>query len=155
MLADLYLMKQNNINAVRTSHYPPTPVFLDMCDTLGLYVMEEADLECNQMSYTKKMNRISDDTLWEAAYIDRAERMVRRDKNHPSILFWSLGNESGFGSAFVEEGKFVKAYDPTRLIHYEEDRDASIADVYSTMYTRHHQLEMLEKILKTKTACGM
>lgn len=145
MLADLYLMKQNNINAVRTSHYPPTPVFLDMCDTLGFYVMEEADLECNQMSYTKKMNRISDDTLWEAAYIDRAERMVRRDKNHPSVIFWSLGNESGFGSAFVEEGKFVKAYDPTRLIHYEEDRDASIADVYSTMYTRHHQLEMLGK----------
>lgn len=145
MLADLYLMKQNNINAVRTSHYPPSPVFLDLCDTLGFYVMEEADLECNQMSYTKKMNRISDDVLWEESYIDRSERMVRRDKNHPSVLFWSLGNESGFGTAFVAAGKFVKAYDPTRLIHYEEDRDASIADVYSTMYTRHHALEMLGK----------
>lgn len=145
MLADLYLMKQNNINAVRTSHYPPSPAFLDMCDVLGLYVMEEADLECNQMAYTRKMNRISDDVLWEESYIDRAERMVRRDKNHPSILFWSLGNESGFGTAFVASGKFVKKYDPTRLVHYEEDRDASIADVYSTMYTRHHQLDMLGK----------
>ena len=135
MLADLYLMKQNNINAVRTSHYPPHPDFLDMCDRLGLYVMEEADLECNQMAYTKNMNKISDDTIWEKSYVDRAERMVRRDKNHPSILFWSLGNESGFGSSFVASGRFIKEYDPTRLVHYEEDRDASIADVYSTMYT--------------------
>lgn len=67
MLADLYLMKQNNINAVRTSHYPPHPDFLDMCDRLGFYVMEEADLECNQMAYTKNMNKISDDTIWEKA----------------------------------------------------------------------------------------
>lgn len=145
MRRDLYLMKQNNINAVRTSHYPPSPAFLDMCDVLGFYVMEEADLECNQMAFTKKMNRISDDILWEEAYIDRSERMVRRDKNHPSVLFWSLGNESGFGTAFAAAGKFVKKYDPTRLIHYEEDRDASVADVYSTMYTRHRQLEMLGK----------
>ena len=143
MLADLYLMKQNNINAVRTSHYPPHPDFLDMCDRLGLYVMEEADLECNQMAYTKNMNKISDDTIWEKSYVDRAERMVRRDKNHPSILFWSLGNESGFGSSFVASGRFIKEYDPTRLVHYEEDRDASIADVYSTMYTRHKALEIL------------
>ncbi len=145
MLADLYLMKQNNINAVRTAHYPPSPAFLDLCDALGFYVMEEADLECNQMTFTKKMNRISDDVLWEESYIDRSERMVRRDKNHPSVLFWSLGNESGFGTAFVTAGKFVKEYDPTRLVHYEEDRDASIADVYSSMYTRHRQLEALGK----------
>lgn len=145
MIADLYLMKRNNINAVRTSHYPPHPNFLDLCDRLGLYVMEEADLECNQMAYTKNMNRLSDDTLWEESYVDRAERMVRRDKNHPCVLFWSLGNESGFGSSFVASGRFVKEYDPTRLVHYEEDRDASIADVYSTMYTRHKALEDLGK----------
>lgn len=145
MKKDLYLMKQNNINAVRTSHYPPSPEFLDLCDELGFYVMEEADLECNQMAYTGKMNRLSDAVLWEESYVDRAERMVRRDKNHASVLFWSLGNESGFGTAFTASGKFVKEYDPTRLIHYEEDRDASIADVYSTMYTRHHELEMLGK----------
>ena len=150
MLADLYLMKQNNINAVRTSHYPPHPDFLDLCDRLGFYVMEEADLECNQMAYTKNMNRLSDDTLWEESYVDRAERMVRRDKNHPSILFWSLGNESGFGSSFVASGRFIKSYDPTRLVHYEEDRDASIADVYSTMYTRHKALEDLGRDVTKK-----
>ena len=81
--------------------------------------------------------------MWEKSYIDRVERMVKRDKNHPSIMFWSLGNESGFGTAFVEAGRFVRQYDPTRLIHYEEDRDASIADIYSTMYTRHKDLELL------------
>ena len=148
MLADLYLMKQNNINAVRTSHYPPHPDFLDLCDRLGLYVVEEADLECNQMAYTKNMNRLSDDTLWEESYVDRVERMVRRDKNHPSVLIWSLGNESGFGSSFVASGRFVHAYDPTRLVHYEEDRDASVADVYSTMYTRHKALEDLGRDYK-------
>ena len=70
-------------------------------------------------------------------------KMCIRDRNHPSILFWSLGNESGFGSSFVASGRFIKEYDPTRLVHYEEDRDASIADVYSTMYTRHKALEIL------------
>ena len=144
MIADLTLMKQNNINAVRTSHYPACTEFLDLCDEYGLYVMEEADLECNQMAYIKgKMNKLSDDIRWEKSYLDRTERMIRRDKNHPSILFWSLGNESGFGTNFVVSGRFAKEYDPTRLVHYEEDRDASIADVYSTMYTRHHQLELL------------
>ena len=156
LIKDLVTMKQNNINAVRTSHYPPHPDFLDMCDRLGLYVMEEADLECNQMAYTKNMNKISDDTIWEKSYVDRAERMVRRDKNHPSILFWSLGNESGFGSSFVASGRFIKEYDPTRLVHYEEDRDASIADVYSTMYTRHKALEKSGKRhCKEETSCSM
>lgn len=145
MRKDLYMIKQNNMNAVRTAHYPPKPEFLDLCDEIGVYIMEEADLECNQMAYTKKMNRLSDSVQWEERYIDRAERMVRRDKNHPSVLFWSLGNESGFGTAFTASGKFVKEYDPSRLVHYEEDRDASIADVYSTMYTRHSQLELMGK----------
>ena len=144
MRRDLVLMKENNINAIRTSHYPPHPDFLSLCDRMGFYVMEEADLECNQMTYIKgKMNRLSEDVLWEASYLDRVERMVRRDKNHPCVLVWSLGNESGFGSNFVTAGRFVKEYDPSRLIHYEEDRDASIADMYSTMYTSHQELERL------------
>ena len=80
-------MKENNINAIRTSHYPPHPDFLSLCDRMGFYVMEEADLECNQMTYIKgKMNRLSEDVLWEASYLDRVERMVRRDKNHPVSL---------------------------------------------------------------------
>lgn len=144
MVRDICMMKECNINAVRTSHYPPIPEFLTLCDQMGLYVMEEADLECNQMAYIKgKMNKISEDVRWEASYVDRAERMVRRDKNHPCVLFWSLGNESGFGSNFTASARWVKEYDPGRLIHYEEDRDASVADMYSSMYTSHRDLEIL------------
>lgn len=156
MRRDLFMMKQNNISAVRTSHYPPNKAFLDLCDELGLYVMEETDIETHQMMYTGRLSKLSEDTRWEASYLDRAQRMVRRDKNHPCVLFWSLGNESGFGSNFVVCGKWIKSYDPTRLIHYEEDRDASIADVYSTMYTRHHALEMLgrdELLTKPHVLC--
>ncbi len=144
MKADLRLMKANNINAVRTAHYPSHPDFLTLCDEMGFYVMEEADLECNQMAYIKgKMDKLSEDVLWEASYVDRAVRMVDRDKNHPSILIWSLGNESGFGSNFVASARAVRERDAHRLIHYEEDRDASVADMYSSMYTRHAQLELL------------
>lgn len=144
MVRDIQMMKECNINAVRTAHYPPCPEFLSLCDQMGLYVMEEADLECNQMAYIKgKMNKISEDVRWEASYVDRAERMVRRDKNHPCVLIWSLGNESGFGSNFTASARWVKAYDPGRLIHYEEDRDASVADMYSTMYTSHRELDRL------------
>lgn len=143
MVTDLTMMKQNNINAIRTSHYPPYVDFLDLCDEYGFYVMEETDVETHQMMHIGKLSKLSSDTRWEASYVDRAERMVRRDKNHPCVLFWSLGNESGFGTNFVASGRFIKQYDPSRLVHYEEDRDASIADVYSTMYTRHHQLELL------------
>lgn len=152
MEKDLRLMKEHNINAIRTAHYPPIPEFLSLCDEMGFYVMEEADLECNQMTYIKgKMNKISEDVRWEASYVDRAERMVRRDKNHPSILFWSLGNESGFGSNFAASARWIKAYDSSRLIHYEEDRNASVADMYSSMYTRHQELELLGRdITKTK-----
>ncbi|MEG7530681.1 MAG: glycoside hydrolase family 2 TIM barrel-domain containing protein [Hungatella sp.] len=151
MMRDLILMKRTNINAIRTAHYPGQPDFLELCDAMGFYVMEEADLECNQMTYIKgKMSKISEDVIWEASYVDRMMRMVRRDKNHPSILFWSLGNESGFGSNFVVGGRAIKAYDPSRLIHYEEDRDASIADMYSSMYTRHHQLDVMGKDVSKK-----
>lgn len=143
MMLDLRLMRQNNITAVRTAHYPSHPDFLDLCDELGFYVMEEADLECNQMAYLKgKMDKLSNDPLWEQSYVERALRMVKRDKNHPSILFWSIGNESGFGHNFVASARAVKSYDPSRLTHYEEDRDALAVDMYSSMYTRHHQIEL-------------
>lgn len=152
MLRDIRMMKECNINAVRTAHYPPCPEFLSLCDQMGMYVMEEADLECNQMAYIKgKMNKISEDVRWEASYVDRAERMVRRDKNHPSVLFWSLGNESGFGSNFTASARWVKEYDPGRLIHYEEDRDAAVVDMYSSMYTKHQDLDLLGRdYTKTK-----
>ena len=135
MEADIRLMKQHNLNAVRTSHYPNAPVFYDLCDAYGLYVIAENDLECSGFETSGEMDRLSDDPAWEAAYLDRLERMVLRDRNHPCILFWSLGNESGFGRNFLAMAARARELDPTRLVHYEGDARMACADVYSTMYT--------------------
>ncbi len=163
MLQDVLLMKQHNINTVRTSHYPNDPCFLDLCDEYGLYVIDEADLEChgfiNVVDYSilkeehpgitqaemfkEAAHWVSDNPDWEAAYVDRAARMVARDKNHACILFWSLGNESFFGRNHEAMAAWIRANDPTRLIHYEGDREAKIADVFSTMYTSPPDLAKL------------
>ena len=116
MVQDITLMKQHNINTVRTSHYPNDPRWLDLCDQYGLYVVDEADLETHGMS---DINQLSRDPEWQAAYLDRAERMVERDKNHPSVIMWSLGNESGYGDNHVKMAEWMHANDPTRLVHYE------------------------------------
>ncbi len=142
MVRDIELMKSHNINSVRTAHYPAIPFFLTLCDRYGLYVMEESDLECNQMYFNKgQENKFSNDPIWEKSYVERSMRMVERDKNHASILFWSLGNESGFGANFISAYTAVKAYDDTRLVHYEEDRETVASDMYGSMYTRIPQLE--------------
>lgn len=135
MIQDVQLMKRHNINAVRTAHYPNDPRFYDVCDEYGLYVMEETDLETHGFEPLGNISRLSDDPAWEGAYVDRIRRMVERDKNHPSVLFWSLGNESGFGCNFRAMSAWCKGADPTRLIHYEEDREAEVCDVVSTMYS--------------------
>ncbi|WZL74105.1 beta-galactosidase subunit alpha [Clostridiaceae bacterium 35-E11] len=135
MKEDILLMKQHNINAVRTAHYPNDPRFYDLCDQYGLYVMDEADLECHGFELIKDISKISNDPQWEKAYVDRVERMVHRDKNHPSIIMWSLGNESGFGCNFEAMGRCCREIDSTRLIHYEGDTEAKVADVVSTMYS--------------------
>ncbi len=146
MKRDIFLMKQNNINAVRTSHYPNDPRFYDLCDSYGLYVMDEADLECHGFELFGKYNMITDDPQWEASYVDRAERMVERDKNHPSIIMWSLGNESSFGCNFEAMGSWVRKRDDSRLIHYEEDREGKVVDVMSTMYSNHEKTEEFGKM---------
>ena len=147
-LKDLALMKQHNINAIRTSHYPNAPWFPCLCDEYGFYVIGEADLETHGAvnfysgSYDGTysdiaMNEISDDII-----LDREQRNVHRDKNHPSILIWSMGNESGWGASFEKAGRWIKAYDDTRLLHYEGSihvtggyqADLSMLDVYSRMY---------------------
>ncbi|WP_091166017.1 glycoside hydrolase family 2 TIM barrel-domain containing protein [Paenibacillus sp. 1_12] len=143
MRKDVLLMKQHNINAVRTSHYPNDPRFYDLCDEYGLYVIDEADLECHGFRKTDNSNQLSDDPDWEAAYLDRIERMIERDKNHPSIIFWSLGNESYYGCNHAAMYRWAKEHDPTRLVHYAEDREAVTADVFSTMYNRIWQLHEL------------
>ncbi|CAK4814052.1 unnamed protein product [Aphanomyces euteiches] len=135
MIQDIFMMKQHNINAVRTAHYPNNPQFYYLCDQYGLYVMDETDLETHGFELIGDANRLNSDPNWRDAYVDRVIRMVERDKNHPSIIMWSLGNESGFGPNFEAMAEWCRNADPTRLIHYEEDREAKVSDVVSTMYS--------------------
>ncbi|WP_405080430.1 glycoside hydrolase family 2 TIM barrel-domain containing protein [Paenibacillus chitinolyticus] len=135
MEKDIRMMKQHNINAVRTAHYPNDPRFYDLCDRYGLYVMDETDLETHGFELIGDANRLSADPAWEHAYVDRMRRMVMRDENHPSIIMWSLGNESGFGCNHEAMYKWCRSYDSTRLVHYEGDREGKACDVFSTMYS--------------------
>lgn len=126
MMKDILLMKQHNINTVRTSHYPNSPKMYGMYDHFGLYVMDEADLE------NHGNHGISDRPSWIPAFVDRIERVIQRDRNHPSVIFWSLGNEGGGGSNFDAMYDKAKELDPTRPVHYEGKN--SIADIDSNMY---------------------
>ncbi|WMT43583.1 glycoside hydrolase family 2 TIM barrel-domain containing protein [Paenibacillus sp. D2_2] len=146
MKRDLLLMKQHNINTVRTSHYPNDPRFLELCNELGFYLVDEADLECHGMSVgtpwtSAQTDALSEDPNWREAYLDRAERLVERDKNHPSVLIWSLGNESGFGANHIAMAEWIKLRDSSRLVHYEgapnsqsEPERTRSLDVDSWMY---------------------
>ncbi len=125
MIEDILLFKRHNLNTIRTSHYPNDPKMYGLFDYYGLYVMDEADQECHGN------HSLTDNPKWEGAFVDRAVRMVERDKNHPSVIFWSLGNESGGGCNIVAEYKAVKALD-NRPIHYEGMNDQ--ADMDSRMY---------------------
>ncbi|MBB1202637.1 beta-galactosidase subunit alpha [Enterobacteriaceae bacterium 89] len=133
---DLILMKQHNINSVRTAHYPNDPRFYELCDIYGLFVMAETDVESHGFANVGDLSRITDDPEWEDVYVERIVRHVHAQKNHPSIIIWSLGNESGYGCNIRAMAKACKALDPTRLVHYEEDRDGEVVDIISTMYTR-------------------
>lgn len=126
MLEDILLMKAHNLNTIRTSHYPNDPRMYAMFDYYGLYVMDEADIE-NHGNYS-----LNDTPSWLAAYLDRMERVMRRDRNHPSIIFWSMGNECGHGQNFNEIYKMAHQLDPSRPIHYEGKNGA--ADIDSHMY---------------------
>lgn len=135
MIQDITLMKQHNVNTVRTSHYPNDPRWLDLCYEYGLYVVDETDLECHGFGPAGNLDQTSNDPEWEIAYIDRVERMVKRDKNHPSIVMWSLGNEAGYGCNHAAMYNWIRENEPTRPVHYEGDRKALTADVVSQMYT--------------------
>ena len=140
MRAEIKLMKQLNFNAVRTSHYPDDPLWYDLCDEYGIYLIDEANIETHGV-----WDDLSNDPLWLHAYMERATRMILRDKNHPSILFWSLGNESGCGTNHAAMTAWIKAYDPTRLVHYESGRPGQhVSDVYSVMYPN---LDMMKQVL--------
>ncbi|MGW4966512.1 glycoside hydrolase family 2 TIM barrel-domain containing protein [Nonomuraea sp. NPDC004186] len=145
MLADVLLMKQHNINAVRTSHYPPDSRFLDLCDEYGLWVIDECDLETHGFVQVGWDRNPSADPRWRPAYLDRVERMVERDKNHPSVIMWSMGNECGVGDNLRAMAEWARSRDSTRLIHYEGDYDSSYVDVYSRMYVDIGELELIGK----------
>ncbi len=164
MLRDLQLMKQHNINAVRTSHYPDSPKFYQLCDKLGLYVIDEGDMEShgcvdvyNDFKWSANngyngIALIASDDRFKKAILDRAESLVKRDVNRPCVLFWSLGNESGYGTNMKAAGELVKELDSTRLLHYEslhhlDDTSNAVLDVYSQMYTSP---EGMQKYLENK-----
>ena len=139
MMKDLTMMKQANVNTVRTSHYPRQPKMYAMMDALGFYVMDEADVECHYdwiWGWRHLTKRLTSDGNWTAQYVDRNVRMVVRDRNHPCVTFWSLGNESGSGLNFEKAYAAVKALDG-RPIHYEGTTNwgnAATSDLYSNMY---------------------
>ncbi len=127
---DVVLMKQYNINAVRTAHYPHHPDLYELCDLHGLYVMDEANVE----SHGTASKLPGSDPKWKGAVVDRMQRLVHRDKNHSCIVSWSLGNEAGFGDNFIAMKKAALAIDTSRFIHYEGDISHKVTDVVSTMY---------------------
>ena len=143
MRQDLVLMKQHNINAVRTAHYPPHPSFLDLCDELGLWVIDECDIETHGFIYTDWRGNPADDPDWAPMMLDRMRRMVERDKNHPSVVIWSLANESHRGRNFGELAAWTRQRDPERAVFYERDRTYEFSDFYSLMYPPLEDLEAI------------
>ena len=136
MVQDILLMKQANVNAVRTCHYPNTERWYELCDSLGLYVMDEADIEEHGLR-----GQLASDPSWAAAWMDRTQRLVIRDRNHPCVVFWSLGNEAGWGTNFAMTAAWIHEFDPTRFVHYEgaqgpNHHDPSYVDVISRFYPR-------------------
>lgn len=143
MLQDILLMKRNNINAVRTSHYPPHPRFLELCDEYGLYVIDECDLETHGFAQVDFRRNPADDPAWEATLVARMQRMVERDKNHASIIIWSLGNESGSGRNLGAMADWARTRDSSRPIHYERDPSYRDSDLYSRMYAPHAEVDAI------------
>lgn len=142
MEADVLAMKRHHCNAVRTSHYPPHPAFLDLCDEHGLYVMDECDLETHGFETEDWRGNPTDDPRFRDAMVDRMARMVERDKNHPSVVLWSLGNEAGRGRNLAAMAEDARSRDD-RPIHYEPDQVLDVVDVYSRMYASVEETEAI------------
>lgn len=143
MLRDIRIMKELNINTVRTCHYPDDPYWYELCDKYGLYVIGEADNEAHGLGYGE--GTIAKNPLYNKEITNRVERMMRRDRNHPSIIVWSLGNEAGNGQNFFDAYDFAKAFDPTRPVQYEQgqggaNRDRN-SDIFCPMYIRYANAE--------------
>jgi beta-galactosidase len=132
--ADLLQMKRANINAIRCSHYPNDPAFYDLADRLGFYVIDEANIESHGMGWGPDANPLAKDPAWGPAHLDRMKNCLERDKNHPCIVMWSMGNESGDGINFQEMSKWIKQRDPSRPVHYEQAQQRSHVDLFAPMY---------------------
>jgi beta-galactosidase len=167
---DLFSMKQHNVNALRCSHYPSHPKLLNLCDEIGLWVVDEADLECHgfydsvarpldipesmdyeerkKLTFGEAAKFTTDNPEWKDAYVDRMTQLVQRDKNHASVIIWSLGNEAFYGQNMKAMHDYAKEVDPSRPIHYEGDPDATTADMFSYMYPS------LERLINFATAEG-
>ncbi len=145
MMQDIRLMKQHNINAVRSSHYPNHPDWYDLCDEYGLYVIDEANIESHPLANSED-TQIGNEMSWLPAHLDRTRRMFQRDKNHPSIIIWSLGNEAGHGKVFEETYDWLKAADPTRPVQYEPAEEERYTDIFCPMYP---PIEKLVKYAET------
>jgi beta-galactosidase len=143
--AELELMKRHHVNAIRTSHYPPHPRVLELADELGFWIVDECDLETHGFGLLPEAWRRnpSDDPQWTDAYLDRMRRMVERDKNHPSIILWSLGNEAGIGRNHGAMADWARERDGSRPIHYEGDYACRYVDVYSRMYASHAEVDAI------------
>lgn len=132
MEQDIRIMKKNNINAVRTSHYPNDPYWYKLCDKYGIYLVDEANLETHGMGYGK--NSLAKKPDWFLQHIQRDERTVKRDINHPSVIIWSMGNEAGMGVNFEKCYRWIKQYDPSRPVQYERAGNSEFTDIYCPMY---------------------
>lgn len=141
MIKDIQLMKQFNINTVRTSHYPDDPEWYELCDKYGLYLIDEGNIEAHGIGYAPE-NVLANRPEWKEAHLDRIRRMVERDKNHPSIIIWSLGNEAGDGTAFEACSDWIHHRDPSRPVHYERAGRQPHTDIVCPMYSR------IESIIK-------
>ncbi len=135
MLNDIFLMKRNNINTVRTSHYPDDPLWYELCDKYGLYLIDEANIESHGMGY-KPHETLANKPQWKKAHLDRIESMVERDKNHPSVIIWSMGNEAGDGTNFQAASDWIHHRDPSRPVHYERASRRPHVDIVSPMYPK-------------------
>lgn len=144
MLEDIRIMKKNNINAVRTCHYPDDPYWYRLCDEHGIYLIDEANIESHGMGYHPDRT-LGNKPEWENAHMDRIQRMVHRDKNHPSIIMWSMGNEAGDGVNFVACSKWIKEFDSSRPVHYERAGTRDHVDLYTPMYAGIGHLERYAK----------
>lgn len=132
MISDLKLMKQFNVNAVRTSHYPQSTLWYRLCDEYGIYLVDEANIESHGMGYGKE--NMAFDPAWDAAHLERTYSLVERDKNHPSVIIWSLGNESSNGDVFKKTYKWIKERDKTRPVQYEQAKETEATDIVCPMY---------------------